>query len=210
MISKCNHVAYCSHNFAEKFKNMKSYISSDNTFHVEECPLDLEEEWFEGPVFCVDKDCNNCLTALSFMVEHTDNIDEQIEIYQRLVNVSEEIVLELEEEGCFEDPIFCSDIDWYAGSMDNLAVLYLERKEYAKAVPLFERALQLYRIQEEFCNSIFVWQRYYALKRLVQCYAELGNKTMANICRYEQVLLERKNEMLIHKDFSGQKQDAVK
>jgi tetratricopeptide (TPR) repeat protein len=144
------------------------------------------------------------------MVEHTDNIDEQMEIYQRLVEVSEEIVLDLEEEGCFEDPVFCSDIDWYAGSMDNLAVLYLEKKEYAKAVPLLERALQLYRIQEEFDSPLYLWQRYYALKRLVQCYTELGNKTMANICRYEQVLLERKYKMLTHDDASEETQDAVK
>ena len=155
---------------------------------------------------------NNCndLITLSDMVEHTDNTDEQIEIYQRLVEVSEEIVLDLEEEGGFEDPAFCDDIDWYAGSMDNLAVLYLEKREYAKAVPLLERALQLYRIQEEFCDSIFVWQRYYALKRLVQCYTELGNKTMANICRYEQVLLERKFEMLTHDDASEETQNAMK
>jgi len=155
------------------------------------------------------KNCDSLIT-LSDMVEHTDNIDEQMEIYQRLVDVSEEIVLDLEEEGCFEDPVFCSDIDWYAGSMDNLAVLYLEKKEYAKAVPLLERALQLYKIQEEFDSPLFLWQRYYALKRLVQCYTELGNKTMANICRYEQVLLERKFEMLTHDDASEETQDAVK
>ncbi len=155
------------------------------------------------------KNCDSLIT-LSDMVEHTDNIDEQMEIYQRLVEVSEEIVLDLEEEGCFEDPVFCSDIDWYAGSMDNLAVLYLEKKEYAKAVPLLERALQLYRIQEEFDSPLYLWQRYYALKRLVQCYTELGNKTMANICRYEQVLLERKYKMLTHDDASEETQDAVK
>lgn len=155
------------------------------------------------------KNCNDLIT-LSDMVEHTDNTDEQIEIYQRLVEVSEEIVLDLEDEGCFEDPVFCSDIDWYAGSIDNLAVLYLEKKEYAKAVPLLERALQLYRIQEEFDSPLYLWQRYYALKRLVQCYTELGNKTMANICRYEQVLLERKYEMLTKKDSSEQAQDDVK
>lgn len=155
---------------------------------------------------------NNCndLITLSDMVEHTDNTDEQIEIYQRLVEVSEEIVLDLEEEGGFEDSAFCDDIDWYAGSMDNLAVLYLEKREYAKAVPLLERALQLYRIQEEFCDSIFVWQRYYALKRLVQCHTELGNKTMVNIYRYEQVWLERKYKMLTHDDASEETQDAVK
>ena len=145
------------------------------------------------------KNCNDLIT-LSDMVEHTDNTDEQIEIYQRLVEVSEEIVLDLEEEGGFEDSAFCDDIDWYAGSMDNLAVLYLEKREYAKAVPLLERALHLYRIQEEFCNPIFVWQRYYALKRLTQCHTVLGNKTMANIYRYEQVWLERKYEMLTKKD----------
>ncbi len=155
------------------------------------------------------KNCDSLIT-LSDMVEHTDNIDEQMEIYQRLVEVSEEIVLDLEEEGCFEDPVFCSDIDWYAGSMDNLAVLYLEKKEYAKAVPLLERALQLYRIQEEFDSPLYLWQRYYALKRLVQCYTELGNKTMANICRYEQVLLERKYKMLTHDDASEETQNAVK
>lgn len=154
------------------------------------------------------KNCDDFYT-LSCLESSCKDTDELIVINQRLVEIGEEIVLEMDDE-IFDDPDFCHDIDLYAAPMDNLAVLYLEKKEYAKAVPLLERALQLYRIQEEFDSPLYLWQRYYALKRLVQCYTELGNKTMANICRYEQVLLERKFEMLTHDDASEETQNAVK
>lgn len=126
------------------------------------------------------------------LLDNCKNPDEEIEIYQKMVELSEEFVWELEED-LLVDPInthyIPSDLDQYAGSMDNLAFRYIERKEYAKAVPLLERALQLYRIQE-FYEPIFAYQRYYALKRLAKCHKELGNKTMAILYEHELRLLE--------------------
>ena len=84
---------------------------------------------------------------VSVMLDICKNPDEEILIYRKLVELSEEFVWELEED-LLVDPInthyIPSDLDQYAGSMDNLAFRYIERKEYAKAVPLLERALQLY------------------------------------------------------------------
>ena len=132
------------------------------------------------------------------MLDNCKNPDEEILIYRKLVELSEEFVWELEED-LLVDPInthyFPSDLDQYAGSMDNLAFRYIERKEYAKAVPLLERALQLYRIQE-FYEPIFAYQRYYALKRLAKCHKELGNRTMAILYEHESRLLEATSEVL--------------
>ena len=126
------------------------------------------------------------------------NPDEEIEIYQKMVELSEEFIFELEEELCkfpIDTHIFPADLDQYAGSMDNLASCYMKRKEYAKAVPLLERALLLYRIQE-FYEPIFAYQRYYALKRLAKCHKELGNRTMAILYEHESRLLEATSEVL--------------
>jgi len=132
------------------------------------------------------------------MLDNCKNPDEEIEIYQKMVELSEEFVWELEED-LLVDPIntHCipSDLDQYAGSMDNLAFRYMKRNEYAKAVPLLERALQLYRIQE-FYEPIFAYQRYYALKRLAKCHKELGNRTMAILYEHESRLLEATSEVL--------------
>lgn len=132
------------------------------------------------------------------MLDGCKDPDEEIEIYQKMVELSEEIVWELEED-LLSDPInthyFPSDLDQYAGSMDNLAFRYIERKEYAKAVPLLERALLLYRIQE-FYKPIFIYQRCYALKKLVKCQKELGNKTLAILYEHELRLLEATSEIL--------------
>ena len=132
------------------------------------------------------------------MLDNCKNPDEEIEIFRKLVELSEEFVWELEED-LLVDPInthyIPSDLDQYAGSMDNLAFRYIERKEYAKAVPLLERALQLYRIQE-FYEPIFAYQRYYALKRLAKCHKELGNRTMAILYEHESRLLEATSEVL--------------
>ncbi len=132
------------------------------------------------------------------MLDGCKNPDEEILIYRKLVELSEEFVWELEED-LLVDPInthyIPSDLDQYAGSMDNLAFRYIERKEYAKAVSLLERALQLYRIQE-FYEPIFAYQRYYALKRLAKCHKELGNRTMAILYEHESRLLEATSEVL--------------
>lgn len=132
------------------------------------------------------------------MLDNCKNPDEEIEIYQKMVELSEVFIWELEED-LLVDPInthyIPSDLDQYAGSMDNLAFRYIERKEYAKAVPLLERALQLYRIQE-FYEPIFAYQRYYALKRLAKCHKELGNRTMAILYEHESRLLEATSEVL--------------
>ena len=104
------------------------------------------------------------------MLDDCKNLDEKIEVYQKMVELSEEFIP--------------ADLDDYAGSMDNLAFCYMKRNEYAKAVPLLERALLLYRIQE-FYKPIFVYQRCYALKKLVKCQKELGNKTLAILYEHE-------------------------
>ena len=74
-------------------------------------------------------------------------------------------------------------------TIDQMAELY------AKAVPLLERALLLYRIQE-FYKPAFTYQRCYALKKLVKCQKELGNKTMAILYEHELRLLEATSEIL--------------
>lgn len=126
------------------------------------------------------------------MLDDCKNLDEKIEVYQKMVELSEEFIWELEEELC-SCPIDVHDfppgLDDYAGSMDNLAFCYMKRNEYAKAVPLLERALLLYRIQELY-DSDFTYQRYYALKKLVECQKELGNKTLAILYEHELRLLE--------------------
>ena len=115
------------------------------------------------------------------MLDECQNLDEKIEIYQKMVELG---------EGLIPD-----DLDLYAAPMDNLASCYMKRNEYAKAVPLLERALLLYRIQE-FNDSDFTYQRCYALKKLVKCQKELGNKTLAILYEHELRLLEATSEIL--------------
>lgn len=109
------------------------------------------------------------------LLDDCKNPDEEIEIYQKMVELSEELVPD--------------DLDSYAGSLDNLASCYMKRNEYSKAVPLLERALLLYRIQE-FNDSDFAYQRCNALKKMVECQKELGNKTLAILYEHELRLLE--------------------
>ena len=115
------------------------------------------------------------------MLDDCQNLDEKIEVYQKMVELG---------EGLIPD-----DLDLYAAPMDNLASCYMKRNEYAKAVPLLERALLLYRIQE-FNDSDFTYQRCYALKKLVKCQKELGNKTLAILYEHELRLLEATSEIL--------------
>jgi tetratricopeptide (TPR) repeat protein len=104
------------------------------------------------------------------MLGDCKNPDEEIEIYQKMVELGEKFVPD--------------DLDLYAAPLDNLASCYMKRNEYAKAVPLLERALLLYRIQE-FNDSDFTYQRCYALKKMVECQKELGNKTLAILYEHE-------------------------
>ena len=108
-------------------------------------------------------------------LDDCQNLDEEIEIYQKMVELGEEFIPD--------------DLDLYAAPLDNLASCYMKRNEYAKAVPLLERALLLYRIQE-FNDSEFTYQRCDALKKMVECQEELGNKTLANLYEHELRLLE--------------------
>ena len=183
----------------------------DNTGNIViPCQWKLTDDFYGGKAwvmneqaecFKIDKAGNKedlDYIEVSEMLNICKSLDEEFLIYRKMVELSEEFVWELEEE-LLVDPIntrsFPSDLDQYAGSMDNMAFCYIEKEEYAKAVPLLERALQLYRIQE-FYEPIFVFQRYYALKRLAKCHKELGNRTMAILYEHESRLLEATSEVL--------------
>ena len=115
------------------------------------------------------------------MLDDCKNLDEKIEVYQKMVEISEEFIPD--------------DLDLYAAPLDNLAACYMKRNEYAKAVPLLEKALLLYRIQE-FNDSDFTYQRCYALKKMVECQKELGNKTLAILYEHELRLLKNQKTLL--------------
>ena len=132
------------------------------------------------------------------MQDNCKNSNEEFEIYQKLVELNEKVIWKLEEELCtapINTHLIPDDLDNYAAPMDNLARLYMKRKEYAKAVPLLERALQIYRMMEIY-DSDFTCQRYYALKKLVECQKELENKTLAILFEHELRLLEATSEIL--------------
>ena len=129
----------------------------------------------EGDIIMEDKFKGLSYGEVWELLDDCKNPDEEIEIYQKMVELSEEFVPD--------------DLDSYAGSLDNLAFCYMKRNEYSKAVPLLERALLLYRIQE-FYDSDFTYQRCYALKKLVECQKKLGNKTLAILYEQELRLLE--------------------
>ena len=129
----------------------------------------------EGDIIMEDKFKGLSYGEVWELLDDCKNPDEEIEIYQKMVELSEELVPD--------------DLDSYAGSLDNLASCYMKRNEYSKAVPLLERALLLYRIQE-FNDSDFAYQRCNALKKMVECQKELGNKTLAILYEHELRLLE--------------------
>ena len=116
-----------------------------------------------------------------------------MDIYKKLVELGEKTFIELQtgETDCFI-PI---ELDYYACPMDNLALCYMKQKEYAKALPLLEKALLLYRMLE-ITDSDFTYQRYNTLKRLAKCQRELGNKTMVILYNYELRLLEVTGKIL--------------
>lgn len=119
--------------------------------------------------------------------------NEEFEIYKRMVELSEKEISELEdddEEDMLELPtgetVRCVPdfLDNYAGAMDNLALIYIRRKDYGKALPLLEQVLPIYRTLEIF-NPNYTYQRVYATERLVECLKELGKKNLATLYGYE-------------------------
>ena len=133
-------------------------------------------------------------------LEHCEKgSDMEFEIYQRLAELSEKEIEALEEDLATDvvnpntgellgwDPTF---LDEYAAPMDNLSRIYMERKEYAKALSLLERALPIYRTLEIY-DPDYTYQRFYALKAMVECLQELGNKSLAILYGYELKHLQR-------------------
>ena len=75
-------------------------------------------------------------------------------------------------------------LDHYAAPMDNLSQIYVNRKEYAKALPLLEQVLPIYRTLEMF-DPDYTYQRVYATERIIECLKELGKKNLAILYGYE-------------------------
>lgn len=123
----------------------------------------------------------------------------EFEIYQKLVELAEKDVEALEDEletdvinpntgELFEiNPSFLDDL---AAPMDNLSRIYIERKEYAKALTLLEMVLPIYRTLE-IHDPDYTYQRCYALKAMIECLRELGQKKQAFLYGYELMHLER-------------------
>ena len=121
----------------------------------------------------------------------------EFEVYKKLVELCEKEIGELEEDS-FENLQDNGDmireipdfLDNYVAPMDNLARIYMERKEYEKALPLLERALPVYRTLEIY-NSNFTYQRCYALEEMVKCLEQLNHKTLSILYGYELKHLKR-------------------
>lgn len=124
--------------------------------------------------------------------------DEEFEIYKRMVELSEKLIAELDndEEDVFElltgETVRCIPdyLDDFAGAMDNLSLIYMKRKEYAKALPLLEQVLPIYRTLEIF-NPNLTYQRVYATELMIECLRELGKKNLAILYNYELKHLKR-------------------
>ena len=121
------------------------------------------------------------------------NLDEEVEIYKKLVELCEKEIAELEDdddENLLElqtgERVYCVPdfLDNYAAPMDNLAQIYVKRKEYAKALPLLEQVLPIYRTLEIF-NPDYIYQRESATGLMVECLKELGKKKLATLYDYE-------------------------
>lgn len=118
--------------------------------------------------------------------------DEEFEIYKRMVELAEKEIAELEddEEDSLELPTGGTArcvpdfLDNYAGAMDNLSQIYIKRKEYAKALPLLEQVLPIYRTLENF-DPDYTYQRVYATERMMECLKGLGKKALATLYGYE-------------------------
>lgn len=142
----------------------------------------------------------NSFGELWRLLDHCEkDSDEEFEIYKRMVELSEKEIAELEdddEEDLVELPtgetVRCVPdfLDNYAGAMDNLSQIYVKRKEYAKALPLLEQVLPIYRTLE-ISNPDYTYQRVYATERMVECLKELGKKNLATLYDYELKLLKQ-------------------
>ena len=131
------------------------------------------------------------------MLPNCKNLDEEVEIYKKLVELSEKEIDELEDEEDFlelptGEKIRCVPdyLDHYAAPMDNLSQIYVKRKEYAKALPLLEQVLPIYRTLEIFYPD-YTYQRVYATELMVECLKELGKKNLATLYDYELKLLKQ-------------------
>ena len=133
------------------------------------------------------------------LLPNCKNLDEEVEIYKKLVELCEKEIAELEdddEEDLFELPngerFRCVPdfLDNYAAPMDNLSQIYVRQKEYAKALPLLEQVLPIYRTLE-ISNPDYTYQRVYATERMVECLKELGKKNLATLYDYELKLLKQ-------------------
>ena len=113
------------------------------------------------------------------------------------MELSEKEIDELEDEEDFlelptGEKIRCVPdyLDHYAAPMDNLSQIYVKRKEYAKALPLLEQVLPIYRTLEIFYPD-YTYQRVYATELMVECLKELGKKNLATLYDYELKLLKQ-------------------
>ena len=137
---------------------------------------------------------------LMVALDHCEKESEaEFEIYQRLVELGEKEVEALDDD--LETDVINpntgellgripSFLDDFAAPMDNLSRIYIERKEYAKALALLEMVLPIYRTLEIY-NPNYTYQRCYALKAMVECLWELGQKRQAILYGYELKHLER-------------------
>ena len=137
---------------------------------------------------------------LMVALDHCEKESEaEFEIYQRLVELGEKEIEALDDD--LETDVINpntgellgripSFLDDFAAPMDNLSRIYIERKEYAKALPLLETILPIYRTLEIY-NPNYTYQRCYALKAMVECLRELGKKRLAILYGYELKHLER-------------------
>lgn len=131
------------------------------------------------------------------LLPNCKNLDEEVEIYKKLVDLCEKEIAELkDEEDLWELPtgesVRCVPdfLDHYAAPMDNLSQIYVKRKEYAKALPLLEQVLPIYRTLEIFYPD-YTYQRVYATELMVECLKELGKKNLATLYDYELKLLKQ-------------------
>ena len=135
-------------------------------------------------------------------------------IYQKLAELSDKEIKELDDEPHTDvvipetgellgwNPTFLDD---FAGPMDNLAHIYMERDEYAKALPLLEKILPIYRTLEIY-NPDYTYQRYYAMKAMVDCLNKLGQTNMAILYGYELKHLQR--DVLEAREEAASSEDA--
>ena len=128
-----------------------------------------------------EKDYSELMDAL----DHCEKGSEaEFGIYRRLVELGEK------EIEALEDDLETDVINPNTGELLGRIPIYMERKEYAKALALLEMVLPIYRTLEIY-NPDYIYQRCYALKAMVECLRELGQKRLAILYGYELKHLER-------------------